>query len=260
MINSLSRVGASAQAVDEVIDEVGKSVRDGMSSTEIYSKAFALLRKHHPPTAVKYSIRRALLELGPDGFPFEKFVARIFQLWGYETLTDQIVMGACVVHEVDVVAWKEDKLAMVEAKFHNEIELKSDLKVVLYVKSRFDDISEMVFDYGGVKRNLKERYLITNTKFTDQAIKYSMCKGLMLIGWNHPLKGNLHDIIEKNGLHPITCLTSLTHQEKKDLIGRDILVCVDLAKNQAILNNIGVKKDRIDGIIAETIMVIEQAK
>lgn len=260
LVHSLTRAGAQREVVDEIVDEVGKTIRDGMSSTEIYSKAFSMLHKHHAPTAVKYSIRRALLELGPDGFPFEKFVARIFRLWGYETLTDQTVMGSCIVHEVDIVAWKGDKLAMVEAKFHNEMDLKSDVKVVLYVKARFDDISGMIFEYGGTKMKLGQKYLITNTKFTDQAIKYSNCQDIILIGWNYPSDGNLHDIIEKNSLHPITCLTSLTKQEKKELIGKNMLVCSDLAKSPDILHSIGVKQVRVRDIIAETTMVIEQAK
>lgn len=37
---------------------------------------------------------------------------------------------------------------MAEAKFHNELGIKSDLKVVLYVKARFDDLKENVYMYG----------------------------------------------------------------------------------------------------------------
>ena len=43
-------------------------------------------------------------------------------------------MGHCVEHEVDVMAWNENKLIIAEAKFHNAIGLKSDLKVALMLK------------------------------------------------------------------------------------------------------------------------------
>jgi hypothetical protein len=258
--NSLRRVGVKPEAIEEIVEEVEKTMKDGTTTHEIYSKAFALIRRHSAPLAAKYSIRRAMIELGPDGFPFEKFVARIFRMWGYETVTDQSVMGTCVDHEVDVVAWKDESLAMVEAKFHNEFGMKSDLKVALYVKARFDDIAGNTFDYGGKKRKLTERWLTTNTKFTDKAVKYGECNNLKLVGWNYPAKGNLHEIIEQNGLHPITCITTLTNQEKKDLVARNILVCIDLVGKPSILSDIGIKTERHESVLTEAQIIIEEAK
>jgi hypothetical protein len=260
LVNSLRRVGVAPQAIDEIVDEVESKMRDGMSTGEIYSLAFSLIKRHSAPQAAKYSIRRGMMELGPDGFPYEKFVARIFRMWGYETVTDQNVSGKCVSHEIDVVAWKGDELAMVEAKYHNEFGAKCDLKVALYVKARFDDIVGNDFMYGGKKRKLTERWLTTNTKFTDRAIKYGECNGLKLMGWNYPNKGNLREIIEENGLHPITCLTSLTVQEKKDLAARDMLTCVDLVGKPGILADIGVKDDRTEKVLTEAQVIIEEAK
>ena len=252
--NSLIRAGATNDAIDEIIEQVESGMKEGMSTNQIYSHAFTLLRKRSPHIAVKYSVRRALAELGPDGFPFEKFISRIFHSWGYDTLTDQQVMGACIEHEMDVVAWKDKTLAMVEAKFHNEFGLKSDVKVALYVKARFDDIALNEFDYGGTRRKLTERWLFTNTKFTDQAIKYGACNSLKLIGWNYPSSGNLHTLIEELGLHPITCVTSLNHQQKKDLIGRNVITCSDLIKKPDVLREIGVRA------LDEAQKIVEEAK
>ncbi|MES2215824.1 MAG: ATP cone domain-containing protein [Patescibacteria group bacterium] len=260
LVNSLRRVHATPQTIDEIVENIGMSMKPGMTTSEIYHQAFSLLRRHSAPVAVKYSIRRALLELGPDGFPFEKFIARIFRMWGYETLTDQEVMGACVSHEIDVVAWKGESLAMVEAKFHNGIGLSSDIKVALYVKARFDDISANNFDYGGTVRKLTERWLITNTKFTDRAIHYGECQKLKMIGWNYPAKQDLHNIIEQNGLHPITCLISLTRDQKRDLIGRNILACSDLLKEPEVLHAIGTKLDVASAALEEARTIVESAK
>ncbi len=258
LVNSLRHAGASDQAIDDIIEQVESSMKDGMTTNEIYGHAFSLLHKHSVHTATRYSVRRALAELGPDGFPFERFVAHIFHAWGYETLTDQHIMGACIEHEMDVVAWKGDTLAMVEAKFHNEFGLKSDVKVALYVKARFDDIALNEFDFGGVKRKLSERWLFTNTKFTDQAIKYGLCNNLKLIGWNHPTTGNLHTIIEEYKLHPITCVTSLSHQQKKDLVGRNIITCSDIIKRPELLREIGIRSDVEAGKIIDEAKLIAQ--
>lgn len=260
LINSLERVGANHDVIDEVICEVEKETRDGMTTADIYHRAFALLHKHSRHIAVKYSIRRAMLELGPDGFPFEKFVARIFQIWGFETLTDQALMGKCVEHEIDVVAWKANQLIMIEAKYHNEFGMKSDIKVVLYVKARFDDLSLNTFQFGGKMRGLTDRYLITNTKFTDKAITYGKCSGLNLIGWNYPAGNSLHEIIGQNGLHPISCITSLSRDQKKNLIGNNVLVCVDIIGNPDCLDEIGVRGNEKEKVLSEVQMIIEEAK
>ncbi len=260
LVSSLKRVGARPEVIDDVVDEVEREMHEDMTTSDIYRRAFVLLHRHSVPMAAKYSVRRAMMELGPDGFPFEKYVARIFKMWGYESVTDQTLLGTCVDHEVDVVAWKDKELAMVEAKYHNEFGLKSDLKVALYVKARFDDLAEVVFNFGGVERKLTERWLVTNTKFTEKAIKYGECNHLKLLGWNYPIHGNLHDIIGENGLHPISCLSSLTHEQKRDLVGRNTLVCIDLVGNPGILNDIGVKGELAEKVLTEAQIIIEEAK
>ena len=260
LARSLQHAGTAPANIDKITREVEDEMKDGMSTTDIYKRAFELLRQRHAPTAVKYSIRRALLDLGPDGFPFEKFVARIFRLFGYEAVTDQTLQGHCVEHELDVVAWKDDTLAMVEAKFHNEFGLKSDVKVALYVKARFDDLANGTFTYGGQARKLTERWLVTNTKFTDTAIRYGECRDIQMIGWNYPAERNLHHVIEQNGLHPVTCLSLLSHQEKRDLIGQNVLTCIDIVARPAALSDIGVKGDRAEHVLAEAQLIVEQAK
>lgn len=261
LIDSLHRVGAAEDVIDEVVAEVEKTMKNGMSTSEIYSKAFHLLKKHSVHTAVKYSIRRGMLELGPDGFPFEKFVARIFKHWGYEAMTDQKIVGSSgVEHEIDVVAWKGDELAMVEAKYHNEFGLRSDLKVALYVKERFDDISGREYTYGGKKMKLNKRYLFTNTKFTEAAIQYSEFNHVNLIGWNYPTGNSLHDIIEANGLHPITLLSSISHKEKMELISRNVMTCIDLKTQKDSMLAVGITEDRIAKVVEEIDIIINNSK
>ena len=258
LVNSLKKAGATEGAIDEVVDEIEREMWEGMPTADIYHRAFELLKKRSHPAAIKYSIRRAMFELGPDGFPFEKFVAHIFMMWGYEAITDQIVMGNCVEHEVDVVAWKGDTLAMSEVKFHNEFGLKSDIKVALYVKARFDDIVDTVCDYGGVKRKLSEKYLFTNTKFTETATTYGACKDLKMISWNYPRVGNLHELIEKNYLYPITCLTTLTHQQKNELLSKNIILCKEIVANPAVLIQIGVKDIDSKRVLDEARVIASQ--
>jgi hypothetical protein len=235
---SLVRAGADKKLAEDLTEHISLEITDGMATSQIYKHALFLLHKRLRPAAVKYSLRRAIQELGPSGFPFEDYIGSVLKEKGYEVKTDEIVMGGCVSHEVDVVAWNENKLIMAEAKFHNEIGLKSDVKVALYVKARMDDLKEVMHDYGR-PRHLDEGWLITNTKFTDTAIRYAECKGLKLIGWNYPKKGNLQEMIEDSGLHPLTCLTHLSGSQKRMLLSREIVLCRTLIEDPSILKSIG---------------------
>lgn len=227
--SSLRRVGASDEAIAEIVAEVGKEGRDGMTTHDIYRRAFAILRKRHKNVAIRYSLKKAVAMLGPTGFPFERFVAEIFRAQGYTTDTDQIVKGKCVEHEVDVVAWKPKELIMVEAKFHADFNLKSDLKIVLYVKARYDDIFGNKYIFGNEERKLTEGWIVTNTKFSSMAIQYSQCQpGLRVVGWNYPYDYNLHNMIEKYELIPLTALTTLSTTEKNMFLAKGIILSKDL--------------------------------
>ncbi len=248
--DSLIKAKADADVADRIVTHIETELKDGMSTREIYRHAFELLEKQHKPAAVRYSLRRAIMELGPTGFPFEKFVAEIFRSKGYETQTDVMMLGTCVPHELDVVAWNENKLIVVEAKFHNELITKSDLKVVLYIKERFDDLGENYFEYGK-KRKIDEAWLVTNTKFSSYAITYAECKDMKIVGWNYPLQGNLQDLIEDVGLHPITCLRSISNQEKKNLIASGVILCKQAFENLDIVEQAGVHKEKVKMMVQE---------
>jgi hypothetical protein len=235
---SLLRAGATEEAIDTITEHVSEELYDGITTTEIYSHAFKLLKESKKPVAHRYSLRRALMDLGPSGFPFEDFVAELLRSTGLTAVTRQIVLGGCIPHEVDVVAWNEKKLLMIEAKFHNELGIKSDVKVALYMKARFDDLKENVFNYGGKDRKVTECWLITNTKFSSTAIHYGICKNLTMIGWNYPEKGNLQDLIEENKLFPITALTTLSEANKKLILKSGSVMCSSFLKDPSLFQKI----------------------
>ncbi|NQV88224.1 MAG: restriction endonuclease [Parcubacteria group bacterium] len=247
--SSLVRSGASPETINEIVAHIGE-LKDGMSTSQIYKHAHFLLIKIEKKAASRYSLRRAVMDLGPSGFPFENFIGEIMREKGFTVETDKIVMGECVAHEIDVIAYNENKLIMMEAKFHNELGIKSDLKVALYVKARFDDLKEKKYFYGK-ERNLDEGWLITNTKFTSTAIQYGVCCGLKMVGWNYPLKGNLQDMIEDGDLHPITCLTNLGQHHTNELFGRGVVLCKTILENTDILKDVGLKDFEISKIQEE---------
>ncbi len=263
--NSLVKAGAGSHSADKVLTDVANYIEDHLkdkkhseiSVSELYRVAFECLKKYAGDAALRYSLKRSLFELGPTGFPFEKYIAEIFKTQGFETLTGQIVMGTCVPHEVDLVAWNTDKLIMGEVKYHNDPASKTDLKVALYVSARYNDIKMNNFDYGGVLRKPTEWWLITNTKFTDTAITYAVCNGVKLLSWVFPEEGNLHDLIEDTKSHPITCLTALDGAQKKMLIDRNVILCRDLRNHTDLMNELNFSKETIFNILEEVNQIIK---
>ena len=232
---SLLRAGATKEVAEQVLAHVLPEPHDEVTTSELYRHTFSILAKINKPVARRYSLRSAIMALGPSGFPFEDFVAEVLKAKGFKCETRQTVLGGCVPHEVDVVAYNDKKLIMVEAKFHNEFGIKSDLKVVLYIKARFDDLKENVFNYGGTNRSITDSWLVTNTKFSSTAVHYGACKNLTMIGWNYPEKGNLQDMIEEEALHPVTCLVSLSATDKKTLLNNKVVLCSDIKESPELL-------------------------
>jgi hypothetical protein len=257
LVASLRRAGATGGTIDKILARVEDDLDENITSFNIYKHAYLLLRKLEKPAAARYSLRRALGDLGPSGFPFESYISEIFRMRGFETSIRQILKGSCTQHEVDVVAWNENKLLMIESKFHNQYGVKTDLKVALYVKARFDDLSEQTFEYGGKRRALDEGWLITNTKFSQNVIQYAGCAGIRLLGWNYPEKGNLQDFVADFGLHPITCLETLTVADRQQLLAKDIVLCRDVVTRSHELHELGFDNAKLKRLGDEARMVCQ---
>lgn len=251
LYNSLKRVGASNEEIDRILHRVRANMFDKKTTAKIYEEAFSQLKKLSKGTAARYNLKRAIIELGPSGFPFEQFVAALFKHQGYKVENNLLLKGKCVSHELDVLAENERSVLFIECKFHNRQGLKSDVKVAMYYKSRFEDIKAG----SSVKSNYSDKdpkgFLLTNTRFTEDAIQYSNCENLQLIGWDFPLNQGLKDRVELAGLYPITCLTTIKNSEKMDLIKEGVVMVKDLVRQPDILHRFKMSEVRIKRIIGE---------
>jgi Holliday junction resolvase len=249
--NSLQKAGAGEEDIQQIIAEIEKTLHTGMRTKEIYKKAFTLLRKRSRPIAARYKLKKAIMQLGPTGYPFEKYIAEILKYQGYDVKVGQIVKGHCVTHEVDVIAEKDNQHFMIECKFHSDSHRHCDVKIPLYIQSRFLDVEKQWKKKPGHATKFHQGWIATNTRFTSDAIQYGTCAGLYLLGWDYPKKGSLKERINLSGLHPITCLTTLTGREKKALLNKLIVLCKDLCKDEKILINIGLKASRVKKVMDE---------
>lgn len=249
--DSLTRADASVVLANEITEKIEKKMKNLSTTQEIYNLAFKMLKKTKKKTAARYSMKRSLLDMGPTGFPFEKLIAKIFEEKKYNTLVGVMMSGTCIEHEVDVIAGDIDDLILCEVKFHNDIKTKTDTRVALYVKARYDDLKEKEFNLFGRKLKPTSGVIVTNTKFTTSAEKYAKCVGLGMISWDYPKKGNLYDLIEETKIEPVTSLISLSKSDKKRIIEEGVIDCKDLLSKKEVLSVLGLSKKKAEKIIKE---------
>ncbi len=248
---SLHKSGADDATINFILQNIKPQLFDGIPTKKIYRMAYAMLKKTSKETASKYKLKNAIFELGPSGYPFEIFIAEILKQKGYKVKIGQTLKGKCVKHEVDVVADKGDRHFIIECKYHHSAGIICDVKIPLYIKARFDDIEQKLDRQNESDSKFHQGWVVTNTRFSRDAIQYGTCAGLHLLGWDFPLNGSLKDQIDEAGLYPITCLHSISRLEKQQLLDKEIILCKKLINQENLLLKIGISQPRLKVIINE---------
>jgi len=246
---SLRKAGAAPAVVDQIVAGIERELYPGMGTGQIYDRAFQMLREHSTHLAARYKLKKAIMELGPSGYPFEEFIGALLYRQRFDVRVGAIAQGRCVTHEIDVMATRNAEKIMVECKYHNQSGFLCDVKIPLYVHARFQDVAAGMSDKGQNSRF--EGWVVTNTRFSDDAIRFGECAGLKLVGWDYPARGSLREMIDKQKLYPLTCLTTLTEREKNLLLGQNLVLCTDLMDREDMLQRVRIASERIPGILKE---------
>ena len=248
---SLMRSGAYPALARQIALEVEKNLVSGTKTQDIYNLAYKILKRENArPIAARYSLKKAITALGPTGFPFERFIGEIFNRKGFNVQVGVVVKGKCVNHEVDVVAKNDEKHYFMECKFHADQARSTDVKVALYVHSRFRDILEKMDDKK-LCHKIHKAWVITNTRLSQDAIAYGECNGMKMIGWNYPKGRGVEVLIEETGLHPLTCLTTINDNEKRMLLDNNVVLVQDLPEKIYLLKNLGIKDKNLENLLKE---------
>ncbi|XLQ19890.1 MAG: restriction endonuclease [Candidatus Moraniibacteriota bacterium] len=254
---SLERAGIDSERAKAVAKEISKE--SNLDTTvKIHRSAYNKLKTRNAPTAARYNLKRALKMLGPSGYPFEQFVARLLDARGYKTSTNRTLRGSCITHEIDVMAYRDNRHFIFECKFHNKLGYKSDVQTVLYMKARFDDIKKR-WDgiHEGRDKHLHKLWLVTNTQFTSQAVDYARCAGIELMSWRYPHGKSLAELIDKTGLHPITAITKLSKRQKDTILSKGLILCREVEYKKDILEHAGVRGRKLEQIVAEAKAIVD---
>ncbi len=243
VLKSLLHSDVPLEEAEDIIDRTVREIEPPLTTRKIFKAVKNTLRRYDTLSQMKYSLKAAIYELGPSGYPFEKYIGRVLKKQGYEVEVGKFVEGKCVTHEVDVIARRDSHIYIVECKFHKRKNTTSDVKTALYVYSRFLDIDEVHRMNGS---DVERRgMLVTNTRFTSEAIKYANCVGLRIIGWKHPTGQSLERIIEDGRTYPVTILPAAKKSVSQALLENDIVLASDLCDTgmKFLTGHVGLKRD-----------------
>lgn len=259
IISSLIKAGATSEQASEVLGHLKPEIREGASTEDVHNLALQHLSKVEHKLALKYSLKRAIMSMGPQGYVFEKYIAKILDRYGYSTKVGQILKGCCVDHEVDVVAKKDNMVFFIESKYHNHRGIYSDVKTALYVHARFVDIEKAIKKKDDSNNTHYYGWLVTNTKCTSECVKYASCVKLRVMAWEHPEEKNLQYYIENKKLYPISILTTITKKQKDILFESGILIVQELASMDAddLMRLLSIKKINTLKILNEIELLLE---
>ncbi len=221
------RAGATPNLAREISENITDKVREGTDTREIMGWILKYMDKHDPLVAARYSLKDSLMSMGPAGFTFELYMQRLLTFKGYQVSIPDILPGACISHEVDLIISQKDQCWMGECKFHNRHGLRSGIKDALYTYARFLDLMEGHLN-GVCRIDFNFPWLICNTQFSEDVIQYAACKHMKLLSWKHPSGSSLRDIIEENKFYPITVLRQLDSRAREQALRAGIVTCRDL--------------------------------
>lgn len=235
---SLYNAGAGKEIVRKITTDISSWIRSGVTTRQIYSRAFNHLHKERNSSSAKYLLKEAILELGPTGYPFEKFIGHLFEKQGFQIEVGVVVDGTCITHEMDVVATKGEVQNLVECKYRKDQGKQISVQVPLYVRSRVNDIIEHRLKLPEYQNLEFVGWVVTNTRFSPDSMKYGEHSGLRLMSWDYPKGSSLKENIENLKVYPITVLHHLSKEDKQFLLKQGIVTCSELFKNKRVLKDL----------------------
>ncbi len=228
---SLHNAGAEELTIWAIVENIQKWIYSGVTTKQIYSRAFKILRRERAHIAMRYRLKEAIIALGPTGYPFEQFIGQLFEKQAYEIEVGIVVDGYSVTHEMDVIATKNGIQNLVECKYHKDQGKQVSVQVPLYVHSRVNDIVRKRRSMAEYKNLSFKAWVVTNTRFSADSIQYGKCNNLKLLAWNYPENKGLKHLVESMKLYPVTILHKLTRKEKNVLLNNGIVTCLQLLNN-----------------------------
>ena len=249
IIRTATRMGATRQAAEQIVDEIENKAYDGITTRKILQMLYTRLKKHRPTLKHQIDLRRALslLNSAPD---FEQYIQQLLREHGYQVTPNQIIQGKCVQHEVDAIATKNNRTCFVEVKHHIKYHTPTGLDIPRIARAVLEDITEG-HQLGQNNHKIDYAMIVCNTKLSDYAKQYADCRKISHIGWSSPQNQDLQTMIETKKLYPITILKGLNTYTRNQLTSNGIITLKQLTEKSLteLKHKTGIHKNKLEPIL-----------
>lgn len=228
LVRTCRRMGATEEIAHHIAKSIEARLFDGIETKNILRMIFVSMRKHKPVLKHMIDLRKSLslLRSKPD---FELFIQLLLKEYGYDVVPNLIIRGKCVEHEVDALASKEGKTMIVEVKHHFDYHTPTGLDEARIARAVFEDATEG-HEIGSNDLGIDEVMIVSNTKLSGHAERYVNCRNIKHVGWSHPPKSDLQNLIEDKKLYPITILRGLRSPVRDKLVSTGIVTIKQLTE------------------------------
>ncbi len=249
VVRTCLRVGASRRIAEEVAGRVEDRLYDGIPTRKILQLAFRLLRKYKPAIRHILDLRRGLSLMGSKP-EFESFVQVLLARNGFEVAPNRIITGRCVEHEVDAIAKKDDVTYFVEAKHHVSYHTPTGLDESRIARAILEDVTEGL-ELGRSSLRIDRAMIVTNTRYSEHAMRYGECRNILQIGWRSPANLSLQNLIEEKNLYPLSCLRGLKNESRTKLVNSGVVLIEQLFEENlsSLARRTGIQKETLKQII-----------
>jgi hypothetical protein len=249
VVRTCLRMGASRRLADEVARKVEDSLYDGIPTSKVLQLTFRLLRRYKPAFRHVLDLRRGLSLMGSKP-EFESFVQVLLARNGFEVAPNRLVTGKCVEHEVDAIAKKNGVTYFVEAKHHVSYHTLTGLDESRIARAILEDVTEG-FELGRSSLRIDRAMIVTNTRYSEHAMRYGECRGILQIGWSSPANFSLQNLIEEKNLYPLSSLRGIKNEAKTKLVTSGIVLIEQLfeEKTSTLARKTGIQKETLKQII-----------
>jgi ATP cone domain/Restriction endonuclease len=232
IVATCMRMGATRNEAEQIAGKIESRVYDGMSTAKVLQMIFQFIRRFKPQANRLYDLRRglSLMSSKPE---FERFVQVLLANVGFDVDPNRVLRGKCIEHEVDAIARKNGVTYFVEAKHHYNYHAYTGLDESRIARALLEDVTEG-FNLGLTELKVDKAMIVTNTKYSEQAVQYGACRNILQIGWSTPIDLGLRDIIQARNLYPLSCIKGLKTDARVQLVDSDIILISQLLAEETV--------------------------
>lgn len=233
IVQTCLRMGADTFIANEVAERIERRLYEGITTQMILKLIFTYMKKYRPAVSHLFDLKQgiSLMEPKPE---FELFIQVLLEQTGFEVTPNQILRGKCGEHEVDGIARKDGVTYFVEVKHHFNYHALTGLDESRIAWAVLEDVSD-AFISGLTDLKIDRAVIVTNTKYSDHAIRYGKCKNIIQIGWTSPEQFGLRDAVEKNKLYPLSCLRGVSLESRLRLVNSGIVLIKQLLDQDVLM-------------------------